>query len=280
MICFVCDNFVEHKNGGAELSLEALIKHSPEEIIKVRSRDFTIQKASGARLVVFSNIAELDFPVMRSVSKCLKYVFIENDYKYCCFRNPLKHKALEGVDCDCHKRYFGKEIEDFILGARKVFWKSIAQKEHYHARLPVLSTVPSYVISCNFSHDDIEWFIELGKQKKNGKYLVMKSDSWVKGVEKSVAYCKKNGLRHKVVGDIEYKEFVQEMAKYSGLVFMPEGYDTCPRMVVEAKVMGLDVITNENVQHRDESWFTGDRDAMIRYLLERPIEFWRQIEAI
>ena len=30
-----------------------------------------------------------------------------------------------------------------------------------------------------------------------------------------------------------------------GLVFLPKGGDTCPRLVIEAKLLGCDIVTND-----------------------------------
>jgi len=47
--------------------------------------------------------------------------------------------------------------------------------------------------------------------------------------------------------------------------------------VIEAKLLGCKLILNDNVQHSQESWFTGDRQAAMSYLTNRAQEFWKEI---
>ena len=42
-------------------------------------------------------------------------------------------------------------------------------------------------------------------------------------------------------------------------------------------MLGCDVITNENVQHRDEEWFNGDSYSIVTHIKERLEFFWNTI---
>ena len=44
-----------------------------------------------------------------------------------------------------------------------------------------------------------------------------------------------------------------------------------------AKILGCELIINDNVQHKDEPWFK-DRESILEYLKERTDIFWRNIE--
>jgi len=59
------------------------------------------------------------------------------------------------------------------------------------------------------------------------------------------------------------------------LIFLPIQYDTCPRVTIEARLLGLDVITNENSQHISEEWWVEDLDVVEDYLKNRPEFFWK-----
>ena len=49
---------------------------------------------------------------------------------------------------------------------------------------------------------------------------------------------------------MEYDETLETIAKAQGLCFLPVGGDTCPRLVIEAQLLGCQVALNENVQHK------------------------------
>ena len=62
------------------------------------------------------------------------------------------------------------------------------------------------------------------------------------------------------------------------MVYLPRGGDTCPRLVIEAHLLGCDLVLNENVQHKDEIWFNTenffDTEAYLYAARER---FWNGI---
>ena len=63
-------------------------------------------------------------------------------------------------------------------------------------------------------------------------------------------------------------------------MFLPIIDDTCPRCVIEAKLLGLDIITNVNSQHTTEGWWHSTRDDIKEYLEQRPKHFWSVIDGI
>jgi glycosyltransferase involved in cell wall biosynthesis len=70
---------------------------------------------------------------------------------------------------------------------------------------------------------------------------------------------------------------LRTLSEYKGLAFMPLGGDTCPRLVIEAKLLGLDLIINDNVQHASEDWFNRDLDQIESYVLDSHNRFWNKL---
>ena len=68
----------------------------------------------------------------------------------------------------------------------------------------------------------------------------------------------------------------RKMAESKGLCFKPSGLDTCPRMVIEAKLLDCDLDINELVQHHDEKWFNKSYEDIVKYLKGRPQYFWKK----
>jgi len=56
------------------------------------------------------------------------------------------------------------------------------------------------------------------------------------------------------------------MSKFSGLVFIPKARETLCRLVVEAKCLGLEVITTKNYGASKSDWFYFDREKLLNYL--------------
>lgn len=114
--------------------------------------------------------------------------------------------------------------------------------------------------------------------KKNNKYIICGSSSWVKGMDDAVEYCKTHDLEYEIVWGIPYDEMLEKFAQSKGFVFLPKGADTCPRQVIEAKMLGCDVIINDNVQHAKEVWFdTSDELLRDSYLYAARERFWNGI---
>lgn len=71
---------------------------------------------------------------------------------------------------------------------------------------------------------------------------------------------------------------LSKLACAEGFVYLPRGGDTCPRMVIEAKLLGCEVVTNINVQHSNEKWWQSSPDDVCDYLKGRPRVFWSIVE--
>ena len=99
MIVFVADAFVEHFNGGAELTTESIISSCLLPNVKVLSQQITVEllKQNKNHFFVFGNFQNLKFDCILYAIKNLNYSVLEYDYKYCSFRSPGKHAAADGI---------------------------------------------------------------------------------------------------------------------------------------------------------------------------------------
>ena len=115
------------------------------------------------------------------------------------------------------------------------------------------------------------------RTKKNNEWIILKSDSWVKGMKDCITFAKENDLSYKLVGGVPHTEMLKILSESKGLIFLPKGGDTCPRLVIEAYLLGCDLELNKNVMHKDEAWFIKTRDDCIEYLLSRADFFWNVV---
>ena len=104
--------------------------------------------------------------------------------------------------------------------------------------------------------------------------MVLGSESWVKGAQESEDWCKSKNYEYEVLWGVEPMQFLKKLSLSRGLCFKPGGLDTCPRLVIEAKLLGCQLEINENVQHKDETWFSKDYTEIVEYLKSRPSYFW------
>ena len=277
-IVWVQDLFSEQYAGGAELTSQSLIDEARDKVFRVNSDRVTmgtLQSGAG-KLWVFGNFANINAALVPTIVANLKYVVLEYDYKFCVHRSIELHRQVEGAECDCDKREIGKLVSAFFYGARHIFWMSSAQRKRYHDRFPFLSQRPSTVLSSIFSPQSLAEMENLrsSARERNG-WIVLGSSSWIKGATDAEQWCKDTGKKYEVVWNLPYFDLLKRMSKSEGFVYLPRGGDTCPRMVIEAKLLGCEIHANDDVQHAKEEWFLNkSADEIETYLAGRPDVFW------
>ena len=283
MFVFVADLFVEDYVGGAELTSQALIESCPEKIQTVKAKDLTLEllESGHDKYWIFGNCASMNHELIPSIVANMEYSVLEYDYKFCRYRSIEKHKEAEMTECDCHNEIHGKMISAFYYGAKSLWWMSEAQEKIYHERFPFLSEKQNVVLSSVF---DESFFKELailraeasGTERKG--WVVLGSNSWIKGTSAAEKWCVDNEKEYEVVWGLPYKDVLKKLSTAEGFVYLPEGGDTCPRMVIEAKLLGCKLQLNEHVQHKNEIWFdTEDMLDTESYLYAARNRFWTSL---
>lgn len=286
-VIIVADLFADDYVGGAELTTQALIDASPLRVQRLHSSRVTMEllEAGRDRHWIFGNWAALDPNLIPTIIANLSYSVVEYDYKFCRYRSPQKHAHDTGSPCDCHEQWHGMLTSAFYRGAKHVWWMSEAQQEHYHHLFPFLADRPSTVLSSVF---DDRFFVTVKALRAAAppaadrkKWLVLGSSSWVKGRQAAEEHCLSQGLDYEVVWGLPYEEVLERLSRAEGLVYLPAGWDTCPRLVIEAKLLGCKLVLNDNVQHRDEEWFDTD-DTLITesYLYAGRDTFWNGVRQV
>lgn len=282
-VVFVSDLFASEYTGGAELTSEALILSSPLSVFRVHSRDVSLEtlQSGHQKFWIFGNFSGLNPDIIPTIIANMRYSVLEFDFKVCRHRSLQKHLIAENKPCDCHTSMTGKMVSAFYFGAKSLWWMSEKQQETYLSLFPFLGEIQNDVLSSVFSPEFFLYINQLREKYKNtprDKWLVIGSQSWIKGTEDSVNHCIDNNLDYDIVWNLPYDQLLDKLAQSKGLVFLPRGSDTCPRTVIEAKLLGCELVLNENVQHRDEIWFdTDDMFDTEAYLFAARERFWNGI---
>tara|TARA_R110002153_G_scaffold1395_1_gene7191 strand:- start:13777 stop:15699 length:1923 start_codon:yes stop_codon:yes gene_type:complete len=286
-VIFVSDFFIDEYSGGAEKTTDALSKSSPLKTINIKSNQITeelIQNGAG-KYWVFFNFSQLNGNLIPLIVGSLQYSVVEYDYKMCKYRSLDLHKQTEGVDCDCANQQQGKIVSAFFHGSDHIFWMSKKQSEIYHENFPFLKEHKQTVLSSVFDVDDLSYIESLRNKRENvdsTSWAVVTGGSWIKGVNESIDAVKNASPENtaEVLSDLTYYNLLGKLSEFNGLSFHPLGADTCPRTTIEAKLLGLELLINDNVQHKDEEWFNIDIDGIESYLLSRHEVFWGTIISI
>jgi len=278
MIIFVSDLFVEDYVGGGELTSEAIINSSSIPVHKIHSNRITVKFMENHKdkFWIFGNYANLSESCIYFAAKNLRYSVLEYDYKYCVFRSPEKHIASSGA-CDCDTQRRGKLISAFYAKSLQTWFMSEKQKDRYTDKFNFLKAANLKVLNSVFSKETLEYIEGLNIENKNNKWLITNSPSWIKGTQIAVEYATKNNLEYELVWGLEHKQLLKKMSNSRGVIYLPPGGDTCPRFIMEAKMLGCELILNDNVQHKDEQWFSS-RESTIEHCKNRTDVFWSNLE--
>jgi glycosyltransferase involved in cell wall biosynthesis/CRISPR/Cas system-associated exonuclease Cas4 (RecB family) len=285
-VVFVSDMFVGDYVGGAELTTQAIIDAAPFKVACVKSQDVSLERLQEAhkKYWLFGNFSGLDQELIPTIVANMNYSVLEYDYKYCKWRSPQKHETAENTKCNDQETMKGKMVSAFMYGADSLWWMSEAQMSHYHSIFPFLQEKENIVLSSVF--DDtfflaVKMLKEKYKDTERKGWVVLGSTSWVKGADAAEEWCKDNDKEYEVVWNLPYEEVLEKLAKAEGFVYLPQGWDTCPRMVIEAKMLGCQLEINDNVQHKAEAWFeTDDPFDTEAYLYAARDRFWSAIKHI
>ena len=280
---FVSDMFQSQYAGGAEMSLQTLMDNTPNENVAGINSQFLNEdliKSNKDAKWIFGNISQLSEGIIEKILEHkLDYSFVEFDYKFCKHRNPLLYEMVEGEVCDYSNTDLGKRILNFMNAAKSIFFMSKEQMDIHKKSLPSLKNERMFVLSSLFGEEFFEVINSLRsrhKSSRNNKWLVMGSDSWVKGVQESEDWCKQNNLDYEVLWNVSPGEFLEKLSSFKGICFKPSGLDTCPRLAIEAKLLGCKLEMNDNVQHANEEWFNLEYDQIVEYLKSRRGFFWEK----
>ncbi len=280
-VVFVADMFREDYSGGGELTTDALLQTTPYKTHCLKSSDLNLDliQQGVQKTWIFFNFRRMDHNLIPAVIQNLYYHVVEYDYKFCNYRSlDLCLREAEKT-CDCHEQQIGKIISTFYTGANHLFFMSKDQKKVYLERFPFLDDNSS-VLSSVFDLDDLRQIENLrnSRESDNGKWAIVDGNSWIKGVKETTELLDKENKEYDILANLSYSDLLRKLSEYKGLAAHPLGHDTCPRLVIEAKLLGLDLHVNEKIQHLSESWFNKSVDEIESYLLEGHNRFWGKIK--
>lgn len=234
----------EFPNGGSEWVNQVIIDKLNVEF----QYSQLVKSFDPSAFYIISNISTMSPNLIREIPK-LNYIILEHDYKICESRHPWRWPNSiipinERINYDLYKN------------AKAVF---VQTKDH-------LSVYESNDVEGNFinlhssiwSDNDLDLLERMLNNNiiKNGKSAIYDTNNWIKNTKGNLQYCIDNSLKYVLIPvQQERKDFLNKMAKCSNLVFFPIARETFCRLVVEAKCLGLNVITSKNYGASLEDWF-------------------------
>lgn len=237
-------------SGGAELSDEILfdiLLGKEEDVIKRKSSEITSDFLEEERDSVFilSNFFQVH-PFLLEKIENLKYILYCHDYKFVGHMQPQKYEnfIVPKQELVC---------VSLFENARAVICQSSLQERIHRDNLGLNNLI-------NFSgnlwaNEALDLMQSLENVEKKEVCSVVKSPYLEKGVPEAIKFCIKEKLDYELISDKDYRKFLHKLGSNKGLVFWSLLPETCGRIVVEAKMMGVNVHVNSLLGASHEPWF-------------------------
>ena len=96
------------------------------------------------------------------------------------------------------------------------------------------------------------------------EFGILESDVWLKGTSHAQQICQLNKWDYQMIKPQPTRElFLEGIAKYATLAFFPLSPESCCRFVMEARMLGLNVLTTANYGAPLSKWFSLKGEPLI-----------------
>jgi len=271
-IIYVSDFLAEDVIGGAELNdheLLSLLKNGEHEVSTIRAREVSsdLIEQNKENKFIISNFTHLSEQLKKELQDC-RYVIYEHDHKYLPSRDPSKYKDFLAPKEEIINYEFYKK-------ANAVFCQS-----KFHASIAEKNLKLDNIISLGgslWSEESLTLLETLLRREKKDKCSIMDSLIPSKNTATAIKFCKAKGLEYDLVNSPFYKEFLSKLGANDTLVFFPSTPETLSRVVVEARMMDMKVVTNGLVGASHEDWFEMKGPALIDFMREKKKEIFNVV---
>ena len=254
-VVFISDFFAHQISGGAEIYDQILMTELESRGVKVckfNSAEFTKKHFTLYEKMDFVFLVSNFIQLREDVKKVMqvyssKYCILEHDHKYLSNRNPADFKDFKAPNQMIINR-------DFYKSAKCVFCQSTKHAE---------------VLAMNLNIDNVEnlscslWSkeqINLIRSKictKNNSAMIINDSNTIKGTKESISLCQKKGIDFNLIAKLPYESYLGQLAIHEKFVFLPKTLESFCRVILEARMLGCKLITNNLNGCTYEPWFKG-----------------------
>jgi len=246
----IADFFVEHIIGGGELNNEELIKILKSNGFGVRkiqshlvSESFIEDNKEHNFIIAnFMNLSEF----CKNLLQDKNYVIYEHDHKYLRNRNPADYDGFLAPKEEIINYDFYKNAKAILCQSK--FHKNIAEK---NLELNNIVNLGGNL----WSIETLEFLRQISKVPKVDKISIMSSPIPHKNTSIAIEYCNAKNREYELIPQLPYEQFLQRLGANHKLAFFPGTPETLSRIVVEARMMNMGIITNNTVGAIHEDWF-------------------------
>jgi hypothetical protein len=264
-IIFIADFFANQINGGGELNNEEVIQLlslKQYEVLKINSNncDLSFVKNNKENLFIIANFVMLHSSCKEYIEKNCRYIIYEHDHKYLRSRNPALYPDYVAPKSEIVNESFYKNS------------LSVLCQSNFHKDIIVKNIGITNIINLSgnvWSLDSLNLLRELSKVEKKDKVSIMNSNIGHKNTEYAIKYCKHKNYDYELINPCSQNQFLSRLANNKIFVFFPQTPETLSRIVVEARMANLSVITNNKVGASYEEWFYLKGEPLIDIMMSK-----------
>ncbi len=261
-VAFVADFFANEICGGGELNNEELIqmiRASGHYVSKIKAKDFGIKHFTHDKYII-SNYVSLSSGAKEILQEKGRYSILEHDHQYLSNRNPAGYENFIATFDDIINLNFYEK-------ATKVYCQS-----QYHVDIVKRNLNIDNIVNLGgnlWSLETLDFIEKLSLEKKSDKTAILNSVIPNKNTSTCISFCIRAKKDYELISSSDNREFLRQMSLCKELVFLPNSPETLSRLVVEARMLGLTVITNKLVGAAKEEFFKMKGRELIQFFRDK-----------
>lgn len=262
---FIADFFAHEVAGGGELNNKILIETLNKKDYSVKTvnshlvtKNF-IQENKSSKYII-GNFINLPLDCREYLQSRCDYVIYEHDHKYLTNRNPAEYDDyLAPKEAIINFEFYEK--------ANTVFCQS-----NFHSNIVRKNLQLDNIVNLGgnlWSDEALEYMRRLSFKEKKPVCSIMNSNIKHKNTEGAIKYCRAKSLEFELIEYCSPNEFLNRLSENDKLVFFPLTPETLSRIIIEARMMGMKVVTNGRVGATSEKWFKLKGEELISFMTQK-----------
>ena len=260
--------------GGAELTDAAAIAACPWPLTCRKLSELKPGEVSDYDLVVVGNSQSARPDQLAELAVSARYVAFEHDLRVCRWRgnfvravDPWHRRAQR---CWCPH----PELQAFLSNSAGLIFLTRFQERIYRNN-PFFVGAESRVLGSSlFDPSSLSQALRESETKSRAGTSVFASPNRIKGYDSAMRYCRERGVEPQVIANLKPQDVLSLFGHSERFVYLPIGPEWAGRMVVEARLLGCEVVVNSNVGVAGEEFLRGSSAQARDFLARGPERFW------
>lgn len=288
-VLFIADQFgdaprgpSERHPGGAELTDEAAIQACPWPLSRITLRQLSAESPhflDAFELIVLANSETATAAQLQQIARTKRHVLFEHDLRICRYRGnfPSGRDPLHRT----RQRCWCPHLEQRALfdSARGVVFLTALQERYYRAN-PFFECGQARVLGSSLFGASILDLPAHAPRTANAPTVIFASRHPVKGYAQAKRHCRERGIQPLEIANLPPAAVLQTFQESESFVYLPIGPEWAGRMVIEARLLGCNVVANDLVGVTGEPVWRSDRASALEFLANGPRRFWSLVEEL